>query len=61
MAEFNSKDAIDKLIDDGPWNYQKDFIIINKMKPGYHVSDYHFDTIDLWILSHNGKLFLVSA
>lgn len=61
MVEFSNPDSIQLIIDEGPWNFQKDFLLIERIIPNLPFHCYKFDTITFWIQLHNIPINLLST
>lgn len=53
MVEFASMESITQVILDGPWSFNNDFLLLQRMKPNLAFKDYTFPSIDLWIQLHD--------
>lgn len=58
--ECLSNEGVDRVLNDGPWSFQNDFIIFEKSSQGKRVADYVFDEISIWIQLHNLPIDLLT-
>lgn len=51
--DFQSEITLTQVTNDGPWNFNNDFLLIERMKPDLAIKEYTFNSIDLWVQLHD--------
>jgi hypothetical protein len=52
LFSFHDEISKDRAIEDGPWRFNKDLIVMEDFKPSKTIDDYEFKTIPIWVRAY---------